>query len=620
MENRFGVKDFFLFLVLGFLIVLVVLGMFQYDRQWAVVQQTNRQLTELTGDVARIRRELDQGISVGVKENAGGPTSAVPAMAGFERVLAVHALPDYSEGDSLVQIMTTAPNKLTPLISTDEYSQIVQSYVQDPLCSMDPDTLKWIPRLAESWKISDDQLTIDFFLRKGITFSDGSPFSADDVVFTYDWMMNPLVEAPRARAYLDRLSKVEKINDYHVRFTFKEPYFVSFDTAAGQGIMSKAFYSKYSPTDFNQSTGLLIGTGPYRMPDPTAWRPEPGKPIEVVRNERYWGPRPSFDKMVWKVIENPTARTTAFENGETDIFGPGVIGPTPEQYEKMLQDTALIARTQHFDLPCLTIGYYYVGWNEKQGRDGAPTPFADKRVRQAMTMLVDREAIVRDIMRGYATVATGPFSPLSPQADPNVKPWPYDPVAAQKLLADAGFTKQGDRIVGPDGKPFTFKLSYATASSIAKRMAPMIHDSFAQAGIDVQLDPLEWSVLLKRLDDRQIEAVTMGWGGTVHDDPYQIFHSSQIAGTGDNFVQYSSKELDAALESARSVVDEEKDMPLWHKVCDILHEDQPYTFLYSEKELTFMDKRIRGAKATSINGINGPDEWYVPKALQKYTQ
>jgi peptide/nickel transport system substrate-binding protein len=112
----------------------------------------------------------------------------------------------------------------------------------------------------------------------------------------------------------------------------------------------------------------------------------------------------------------------------------------------------------------------------------------------------------------------------------------------------------------------------------------------------------------------------MGWGGAVHDDPYQVFHSSQMAGTGDDFVQYKSQEADDAIQAARSVVDHDKDMPLWHKVCDILHQDQPYTFLYSEKELTFMDSRIHGAKPTAKNGINTPDEWYVPKLLQKYSQ
>lgn len=615
MENRFGVKDFFLFLVLGGLIVLVVLAMFQYDRQWELIVQANRQISELTADVARIRRQIEQGGTAAIS-----PSQNSAPMVGFERVLKSHSAPDYAEGDDLVQTMVQVPDKLTPLISTDEYGQIVQGAVLDTLAQFDPDTLAWSPRLAESWTISPDQLTIDFHLRHGVTFSDGQPLTADDVVYTFQLPMNPDIQDPRDRSYLERLDRVEKVNDYEVRFVFKEPYFISFDTAALTGILSKAFYSKYSPTEFNRSTGLLIGSGPYRLPDPTSWRPEPGKPIELVRNERYWGPRPSFNRLIWKLIENPTGRATAFLNGETDVFGPGIIGPTPDQYEQLIADPAVLARTQHFALDTPTIGYYFIGWNEKKGRDGPPSYFADPRVRKAMTMLIDRRQIIRNIMRGYATIVTGPFSPLSEQCDPNVQPWPYDPQQAEKLLIEAGFSRNGSQLIGPDGKPFEFKLTYGTHSNIAKRMVPMIHDSLAQAGILCDPDPQEWSVMIQRIDERKIESILMGWGGVVHDDVNQVFSSSQIAGTGDNFVQYSSKELDAALDQARSTLDHDKDMALWHKVHDILHQDEPYTFLYSEKELTFLDARLHGVGPTAKLGLNTPDEWYVPKSLQKYTQ
>src|SRR5207248_105396 len=137
----------------------------------------------------------------------------------------------------------------------------VQARVLDTLCDRDPDTLKFVGKLATAWRISDDQLTIDFKLRRGVTFSDGEPLTADDVVFTIDWTRNEKVEAPRARVYLDRLKRCEKLDDYTVRFVFKEPYFKSFEAAALTQVMSRKFYSKYSPTEFNRSTGLLLGSG-----------------------------------------------------------------------------------------------------------------------------------------------------------------------------------------------------------------------------------------------------------------------------------------------------------------------------------------------------------------------
>ena len=615
MDNRFGVKDFFLFLLVFVLIGIVILAMFQYDRQWQLIQQVNDQVNNLAGDMARIQRRLNQG-NVSLSSTS---QSTIPAnWVGFERDLRAHAQPDYAQGDDLIQVMPTAPNCLTPLLITDAYAQIVQGYIQDSLVTIDPSTLKFIPRLAYLPTISPNGLVYDFKLKHGITFSDGSPFTADDVVYTFNWMLNPDVQDPTEKSFFDRFSRVEKVNDYEVRFYFKEPYCFSLDAIGLTPIMSKAFYSHYTATQFNQSTGLMIGTGPYRLPDPTSWTPQPGQPITLVRNERYWGPPPSFNKLIWRVIENPAARATAFSNSDIDVFGPGIIGPVPEQYQKMLADKALVARTQHFALGNISMGFYYIGWEEKKGRNGPPTFFADPRVRKAMTMLIDRNRIIKDIMRGYATISTGPFSVLSPQSDPNVKPWPYDPATAQKLLAEAGFTQRNGALYAPDGKLFEFKLMYGTHSETAKRMAPIIKDDLAQAGILVDLDPQEFSVMLQRLDNRDLDAVLMGWGGVVHDDPYQIFDSSQAAGTGSNYVQYSDKALDAAISKARSTLDPDENNLMWHKVHDIIHADQPYTFLYEEKELTFAARRLHGLESTGISGLNTPDEWYVPLALQKY--
>ena len=413
------------------------------------------------------------------------------------------------------------------------------------------------------------------------------------------------------------MKSVTKIDDDHVRFVFKEPYFLSFELAAATPIMPKAFYSKYSPEEFNRSTGLLMGSGPYRLDSPTDWRPVPGKPVVLVRNERYWGPAPSFNRCVWDIIENPAASNTAFRNGDTDMIDMITGGLTSEQFDQMCADKALVDRTQHYVTDDPTEGFIYVGWNQKQGRDGKPTPFADPRVRRAMTMLTDRDSIVKNIMRGYATPITGPFCPLTPQADKSIKPYPYDPQAALKLLAEAGYTTQGDRLVGPDGKPLEFKLMFNSSNEIRKHIASFLRDSYAKAGILVTPEPVEWSVMLKRLDEQQFDVYLGGWSGTIEFDAYQIFSTSQIDGTGDNFIQFSDPALDKVIEQARATVDESKRMPLWHQADRILHVDEPYTFLYLDKGMTFVAGRIHGLDVTKL-GLNGTNEWYVPRDIQKY--
>jgi peptide/nickel transport system substrate-binding protein len=612
MENRFGVKDFVLFSLVGVVIALVVLGMFQFDRQWEIINQANRKLSEQGQQLSQINKMLSQGAGPSAAGNDRNRRADDALKSSFPRIEHTRAAPDYAQGDTIVGTFISPPTQLTPMVSTDAGSQVIQSYVQEGLYTFDPNTQAPIPRLAIDSHVSDDQLTMDFDLRKGVTFSDGSPFSADDVVYTFNLMQNKDIEAVHLRVYFDTLDHVEKTGEYSVRFKFNRPYFQSFREVAGLGIQSKTYYGKYDAKTYNQSTGLLVGTGPYRLASADEWKPSPGVPVELVRNPSYWGIAPAADKLVWKVIPNPVVRQTAFRNGETDTFSP-----QPEQYDALLKDPALVARTQHSDLEVPTAPYTYIGWNEKI--DGKPTRFADPKVRRAMTELLDREAICKDVMRGYASVNTSCFSSLTQQADPAIKPWPFDPADADKLLAEAGYHKQNDVLVGPEGQPFRFTLTYNTNNSTRGQVASYVKDALAKAGIIVDVDGSEWSVEIQKLKDHKLEAVLLGWTGVVESDPYQIFSTTAIANSGSNTISYSNPALDQAMQTARAIKDDAPRMLAWHKVHQILHEDQPYTFLFILHELDFEDGRFKGVEPT-LTGLNSQLEWYVPAKDQKYAE
>jgi peptide/nickel transport system substrate-binding protein len=617
MGNRFGIKDFILMALLVVLIISVWLSMKQRDREWAVLQSIRDQGDSQSHDLAAIRRTLAGGIRM----NNSGPTSA-EAPSGkddpFKYIKAAEAQPGYATGDWFIDNLHTKVGDLTPLLaSNDLYSQIIQGRVLESLAYQDPNTLEYLPLLARSWQISDDGLTFTFQLRQGITFSDGAPLTADDVVFTFDWTMNPAVEAPRDRAYLDKIASVTKHGDYEVVFKFKEPYFLSMDLAGTMNILPKHFYGKYTPQQFNTNPGLLMGTGPYMLRDPASWRP--GDRVELVRNDRYWGEPPSFDRVVYEQVELDTAALTMFTNGDVDTFIA-----QPEQYELLLKNADLVKRTQHFALDTPLSGYSFIGWNEK--RNGKPTLFADKRARLAMTLLTDRERICKEVLLGYATVANGPFSPLGkPQTAPGLKPYPYDPEQARKILKDLGYEdRNGSGVVqAPDGKPFEFTFTYPAKDETLQRIVLFLRDSYARAGIKMNPDPVDFPILVQRLNNRDFDAATLAWSGEVEDDLYQIFHSSQIADQGDDFVSYANPELDKLIEQARRTVDEPKRMKLWQRCSEILHEDQPYTFLTRRKALSFMSGRIQNVRPSKV-GLNFvarwdmPCPWYVPKKLQKW--
>lgn len=623
MENRFGIKDLFLFLLMCGLIAVVALAMVMFDRQYEQIMLIKRQNDQLTRDVVDIRRQLAEGITAVAPTTGPASTQSGPNLPdSFRPMKEAEKMPQFARGGWFLDNFSTKIGRLTPLVSSDIYETWVEYLVMEGLAVRDPDTADFAPRLARSWEISEDGLRMRFLLRRGITFSDGAPFTADDVVWTFKWILNPQVNAARARSYFTKLKDVTKIDDYTVEFIFNEFYFGNFEQVATTSIMPKHFYERFTPDQFNEKTGLMMGTGPYRLEDPENWTP--GKLVQLLRNERYWGVPATFDRVIFREIESESTEMVMYGNQEFDL-----VRCTPPMYHKMMADPRLVGMSNTFEYTNVFGGYLYCGWNElrKQNGQERPTVFADKRIRQAMTMLLDRERMCKEIFFGYASPATGPFPPTSPQYDQSVKAWPHDEAAAKKLLLEAGCKETGSGVLNkPDGMPFTFKLTYPSGSETWEQVVLFMKDNFGRAGIVLEPDRVDWPVLVDKLNNSNFEAVTLGWSGQPEDDPYQVFHSDAIKDQGDNRVSYRNPELDKVIEKARTTVDRGKRMELWHQVHRILHEDQPYTFLFDRKALRFFNKRIQNVRVSKL-GLNfenlnpdSPIPWFIPTHEQRMTR
>jgi peptide/nickel transport system substrate-binding protein len=630
MENRFGIKDLLICVLVLVAIGLVVLNMVQVDRQWKTLQDLSRTSDEHTRDLVQIEGALERGVSVATP---GPATSSEPASGQnwdtvpddvtqrdpFRLIKQAEAMPGYARGDWLVDNLRAKVKSLTPFVGDDIPAAVVDYRVMETLCFRDVDTLKFMPLLARDWKISPDGKTITFYLRKGISWSDGEPFTSDDVVFTFNWIMNKDVKAPRQRSYLTNLVSVNANGPYEVIFNFSKFTYNSFESVgADDEILAKHFYSRYTPEQFNESVGLLLGTGAYRLDSPAGWHP--GMPIVLRRNERYWGTPPPPDRLLYLELEEEAAWQSTFSNGEMDIYDC-----YPEQFIGLQKDKHFMAIGQPISFPFMLNGYNYIGWNER--RNNKPSVFADKRVRQALTMLIDRQRIVNEIFLGLGTVPHGMFAPGSPQADANLKPWPHDPARAKQMLAELGWAdRDGSGILtDAQGHPFHFTLVYPSKMTIYDRITSLIKDEFAEAGIQMDRDPTEWPVMLKRLDERDFDAIMLAWSADVEDDPSQVFSSAQIADQGDNTCSYDSPELDAALDAARVCVDEAQRTLLWRKCDDIVTEDCPYTFVLTRDKTWFVNRRWQNVRKSKM-GLNlstwkeSPVPWFVPVTMQKYRE
>jgi peptide/nickel transport system substrate-binding protein len=621
MQKRLTARDWVLYSLITVLILLLLLVMYQIDRQWLRLSEMQTAMSEQ----GKAMRELKAAVTSGAvrSQTAGASATTAAGDAGvsvaFRRAQAMTQQEGYAQGDWNVDSFGMNLKTITPLVSSDAYASSVQSYVLESLISRNPDTLEWEGLIAKSWQISPDGLTISFQMRDDVTFSDGAPLTAEDVVFTFNFIMTDAIQAPRERAYYEKLKSVTAKGKYEVVFVFKEPYFEALSLAGGMSIFPKHFYEPYlkTPQKFNESKGLLLGSGPYRLSDPKTWTPDKGN-VELVRNERYWGDvQPSYNRILWKIIQNDSARLTTYRNGEIDSYDS-----RPNEYADLKKDQQIMGKSQNFEYMPPVAGYSYIGWNQQ--RNGKSTRFADKRVRQAMSYLTDVQRIIKDVFLNYAEPAISPFSNTSKQHDTALQPYAANLEKAQALLKEAGYEdRNGDGVLeDKDGKPFEFKLTYLESNEDTKRMVLLLKDLYAKAGVKMEPFPQEWPVMLENLDKKDFDAITMGWTSGIETDIYQMFHSSQAKANGDNFISYKNPELDKLIDKARATVDDATRMPIWQQAERTMVDDQPYTFLMRRKTLAFIDKRVHNLQMTKL-GLNfgsTPVETYVPAAMQKYTQ
>lgn len=509
------------------------------------------------------------------------------------------------EGDWLIWGMRAEPKTLNQINNdADIYSRwITTPYIWEPLLEYDYDTMKLKPYLAEGYDISEDGLEVTFRLRDDIYFSDGAPITSDDVVFTYETIMDPGIDAASiAQQYVD-VEKVVRIDDRQVRFIMKRPFFKTLDNLSfvDTGIYPKHIYEFDDSTVFNERISNPVGSGPYIF---EKW--DTGSQIVLRRNENYWGAKPMLKKVVYRFITNAVACLQALRAGEIDLMIP-----EPDQFAELASDETFNEKFYCLRYYEPRVPFFFIGWN-------IDTPyFADERVRQAMTHIIDRDKIIDKLLKGSGKIITGPFYSGGGQNDADISPWPYNQERARELLDQAGWIDtDGDGIRDKNGVPFRFKFMYTSSSTLYIRLVKLIKDEAAKVGIDLIADPYEWSVLLPRLTDRKFEATVMGWGGDVIDDPYQIFHSSQIGDGASNYVGFSNKEADSLIETARMTLDEAERNMLFHEVHRILHEQQPYTFLFERPFMRLLDKRFKNVEIHAM-GLNWL-EWYVPKESQRY--
>jgi len=504
------------------------------------------------------------------------------------------------EGDWLIYHIGAEPGTLNPIVATDAYESVINGgNIYETLIERDNATLELKPLLAESWEISEDKLTYTFKIRQGVKWHDGAPFTSADIVFSYKTIMDPKVDAPQLRSYYQEIRDVEAIDDYTVKFTYARPYFLALEFCGGMPIVPKHIFEN---GDFNTNPAgrKPVGTGPFKF---VKWTT--GREVVLEKNPDYWGEKPHLNRIVFRIITDSSVALQVLKRQELDVASL-----TPIQWEKQTSSPDF---EKHFDkFSYFTPNYSYIGWNSKRPF------FADKRVRTALTHLVNRELILDKVMYGLGAIVTNPFYINSPEYDKSIEPIPYDPAAARKLLEEAGWVDHdNDGIRDKDGVKFSFEFLIPGGSETGEKIATILKEELDGIGIDMTIRKTEWAVFTTRLNERNFDAVTLAWSMGIESDPYQIWSSTQ-AEAGSNFIGFKNAETDKLIEEARKEFDRDKRIELYRQFSEIIHEEQPYTFLFCRKATVAVNKRFENVTVYPL-GIE-PTEWYVPLPLQKYKE
>jgi peptide/nickel transport system substrate-binding protein len=465
----------------------------------------------------------------------------------------------------------------------------------------------------------------------------GGPSPGEDVLFTMKAIKCPLVNAPFQRVYFESIVSAELLDPYTIRFRAREPYFLNENVLGGIDVLPRHYYDPenllqevtvaelagdYAKHEeqvrkfaqhFNQNYARNpMGSGPYKF---KSW--STGQEVVLERDLLYWGMNKDgidqayIDVRKFRIINNMDAALVNLKAGNLDTMGL-----QPLQH---LRQTSGGRFDRDFEKYVYTTpSYTYIGWNNTHPL------FREKRVRQAMTYFTNRQQMVKTILFDLGQVVDSPIYRHRPEYNESLQSHPYDPQKATSLLAEAGWKDtDGDGILDKDidGQrvPFRFEIKFNSGNDVRRSVALALQDELRKHGIDASVRALDWTIFLDDVRNHRFDAVILGWAMSVNEpDAYQVWHSSQVENRGSNMISYKNPQVDAILEEYRRTFEAPKRIELYQEFQRILHDEQPYTFLFMQKAVTAASRRFQGVEVLPIGGLR-PLEWWVPKAVQKYT-
>ncbi len=463
---------------------------------------------------------------------------------------------------------------LDPRLETDVPSFERINVIFEALVTFNTE-MELVPRLATEWGFSDDGMTLTFWLRDDVLWHDGEPFTAEDVKYTFDWVLDGDNAAPNRALYAD-IGVIEIEDDYLVHFHLDNPNSFLLNNIARMPVVP-AHHGERG--DFRTNP---IGTGPYKFVN---WSRDDIMNLEAFND--YWGSEPIHPYVQFRPIPEASTRLLAFEAGEIDMYQGGMV---PQELPRLEDDPNIIVERAP------GTGYSYLGFNTKVG------PLADVRVRQAISRVINREAIVERVMNGIGTPGVSPIPPTLPWFSDDVFDLGYDIDKARALLEEAGVW----------GEDLTLRL-YTNENPDRIRIAEILQFEAARVGITVNVTIEEWGAYLSRIQDTEdYDIFILGWGGQLDPDRamYRQFHTDGP----NNYTFFSNARLDELLELGRTLdPTTQESIEVYTEAQQIVVENAPYGFINYTEEVLIYHPHIEGITVHPYSANSWQDVHLVRK-------
>ncbi len=499
------------------------------------------------------------------------------------------------------------PRDLNPFTTRDLVAQrVVLQFTHEALLDWDPDTGALRPALAVAYEQGPDDRSWVFPIREGVRFSDGQPLTDADVVFPFEVSRRTKVPMGNLGDALGLIEAAE-VRDRRLLLRLRYPGLSALSQAAtGYLVMDRAWFLRRAhdlareqgaakTADIWDLLGAYLpqvhlpgpGTGPYRL---GTWRR--GRDLQLVQNPCCWrhAARPdgwNLAGMRVLFVQEPAARLALLRQGAIDIF-------VDSNVRNLLSSHPELAATYRVCIyDQLRGGNFVLVWNHRRRFLGDP------RVRRALTMCFDREAIATGLMAGQGKMTSTWFAPGSAEAQGAPEPLPHDPAAAGRLLAEAGV--DGDH-------ELALSVVIASGQPLHRRILELAQPALQDLPVKLRILPMEWAAMSARLKAGDFDGMLLFMSLDPVEDPFPNFHSSQ-AGVGLNRMGYANPEVDRLLEQARRTSDPDQRRALYARFNEIFHEDQPLTLLVYPLTGVLLHKRFRDAEPNKL-GLY-PERWWV---------